>query len=99
MVGVVLRYCICDLWDGYGQGTSPEGRPIMTQGSNCYCCTINDEQLCIQRLFGMPRTMDVPMCRFWICRAGYGDDTSPEGRPFMTQWSNEESRITSGGQM
>ena len=47
---------------GFGDGTSPEGRPIMTQGSNYDCSIVNDEQRCIESLFGLLITMNVPLC-------------------------------------
>ena len=126
----------------FGDGTSPEGRPIMTQGSNncdcssaigeqrcinviwdaeydglthvsifrfrvrvwrwnvswrapnydqgsnCDCNSAIDGQRCIERLFEMPSTMDVPTCPFFVFVAGFGDGTSPEGRPIMTKRSN-----------
>ena len=75
-----------------GDGTSPEGRAVMTQGSNCDCISAIDEQRCIQRLFGIPSTMDVPTCPFFVFVAGFGDGTSPEGRPIMTQGSNCDCR-------
>ena len=63
----------------FGDGTSPEGRLIRTHESNCDCSSAIGEQRCMQRLFGMPSTMDVPTCLFLVFMAGFGYGTSPEG--------------------
>ena len=86
---------------GFGDGTSPEGRPIMTPGSNHDCSSAIGEERCIQRLFGMPCTMGVPTCLFLVFVAGFGYGTSPEGPRngsylgifVMTQGLNHHSSV------
>ena len=75
--------------------------PNYDQGSNHDCRTVIDEQRCIYRLFGMPSTMDVPTCPFFVLMAGFGYGTSPEGPKngsylgifVMTQGLNHHSSV------
>ena len=83
------RLCVW-VWPRHVSGASPEGHPIMTQWSNWYCSSSTDSQSCIQRLFWMLSSMDVSVWWFFVYVAGSGQGTSPEGRPIMTQRSNEK---------
>ena len=72
---VICRLCGW-VWLRHVLGTSPEGRPIMTQWSNWHSSSSADAKTCIQRLFGMLSSMDVSVWWSAVYVVGYGQGTS-----------------------